>query len=67
MQQRVREMRTGGTTSFTAAFNKVKEILFGDTSGGRVTRRDYAPGTPEFEEQRRLGRQGLLVQACNVI
>ena len=25
---------------------------------------DFAPGTPEYEEQRRLGRMGLLVQGA---
>lgn len=64
MQQQIRHMQAGGGTSFANAFAKIKEVLFGDTSGGKVQRQEFLPGTAEFEEQRRLGRQGLLVQGA---
>jgi len=64
VQRQIREMRAGGGTSFANAFAKIKEVLFGDTSGSKVQRQEFAPGTADFEEQRRLGRQGLLVQGA---
>jgi len=64
MQARIRNMRAGGGTSFGNAFSKIKEVLFGDTSNGRVRAQAFEPGTAEFEAQRQLGRQGLLVQGA---
>lgn len=63
-QARIRNMTAGGGTSFGNAFSKIKEVLFGDTSNGQVRAQAFEAGTPEFEAQRRLGRQGLLVQGA---
>lgn len=64
MQARIRHMQAGGGTSFGNAFLKIKEVLFGDTSGGKVTAQAFEAGTAEFEAQRALGRKGLLVQGA---
>jgi len=63
-QAHIQNMQAGGGTSFYNAFAKVKEVLFGDTSGGKVRAQDFEPGTAEFEAQRQLGRKGLLVQGA---
>jgi hypothetical protein len=62
--RRVQDLRAGGGTSFKNAFAKIKEIIFGDTRGGKVRAQAFEPGTAEFEQQRRLGRQGQLVEAA---
>ena len=62
--QRIETMRAGGGTSFNHAFKQIENVLFGDTSGGKVRAKAYAKGTAEYEAQRRLGRQGLLVQGA---
>lgn len=63
-QARIKNMQAGGGTSFSNAFTKVKEVLFGDTSGGKVRAQEFEPDTAEFEAQRQLGRKGLLVQGA---
>jgi len=57
-------MRAGGGTSFRHAFEQIQHVLFGDTRGGRVRAQAFEPGTAAYEAQRRLGRQGLLVQGA---
>eukprot|EP00931_Biecheleriopsis_adriatica_P089331 TRINITY_DN63485_c0_g1_i1.p1 TRINITY_DN63485_c0_g1~~TRINITY_DN63485_c0_g1_i1.p1 ORF type:complete len:1582 (-),score=251.39 TRINITY_DN63485_c0_g1_i1:49-4455(-) len=64
VKSRIQNMRAGGGTSFCNAFAKIKEVLFGDTSGGKVRAQEFEPGTAEFEAQRQLGRRGLLVQGA---
>eukprot|EP00927_Polykrikos_kofoidii_P001680 TRINITY_DN10643_c0_g2_i1.p1 TRINITY_DN10643_c0_g2~~TRINITY_DN10643_c0_g2_i1.p1 ORF type:complete len:1646 (-),score=259.23 TRINITY_DN10643_c0_g2_i1:238-5175(-) len=64
MQDRVRNMRAEGGTNFSQAFSKIGEVLFGTSNGGKMQAQAFEKDTAEFEAQRRLGRQGLLVQGA---
>jgi hypothetical protein len=64
VERQVADMRAEGGTSFRHAFDQIQRVLFGDTRGGKVAAKALKPGTREYEEQRRLGRQGLLVQGA---
>ena len=64
VQEQIGGMRASGGTSFSSAFAKIKDVLFGDTSGGKVRAQAFEVGTAAFEAQRQLGRQGLLVQGA---
>eukprot|EP00750_Incisomonas_marina_P032883 INCI9399.2.p1 GENE.INCI9399.2~~INCI9399.2.p1 ORF type:complete len:1872 (+),score=294.44 INCI9399.2:196-5616(+) len=64
VERRIDTMQAGGGTNFRGAFRQIQNVLFGDTSGGKVRAQAFEKGTAEYEAQRRLGRQGLLVQGA---
>lgn len=64
VENEIRQVTASGGTNFDGAFRLIREILVGDTSGGKVVAQAFERDSPEDIEQRRLGRLGLLVKAA---
>eukprot|EP00005_Dracoamoeba_jomungandri_P009992 CAMPEP_0174262924 /NCGR_PEP_ID=MMETSP0439-20130205/16189_1 /TAXON_ID=0 /ORGANISM="Stereomyxa ramosa, Strain Chinc5" /LENGTH=1530 /DNA_ID=CAMNT_0015347969 /DNA_START=34 /DNA_END=4626 /DNA_ORIENTATION=- len=64
VENQIQNMRAGGGTNFSNAFKMIKNLLLGDSSKGKMVAKAYEKGTAEYEEQRKLGRQGLLVKGA---